>query len=332
MSVRNVFCALTIALCCLCSCVVAAQAEALETLTEEHGTEVLPLPVNEHSEVSRCPSGSSPVKGDNPKCSENGGGKDHVPPPRLVDKEPPSEPLIKTREEQPEEGSVSSGTKDGLTERETVEERVEEVEGRHVKTPGVDNEKSGSLTVAEECRGAAVETHSPSRTPAPGGKVQSQHEEEALGTEGQNVDVSPADGRGKGSQTAEERNEVNLEDPPQGELTENARRTEASSTNEVGSTVTEENNGNQQEGGNGVQSTTETSPAPAESDSTRDNVNTTSNEESTTTTTTTTTTLPPQPTNNKKGDADSSSSISSSVWVRVPLLIVVTLACILLVC
>ncbi|ORC92422.1 uncharacterized protein TM35_000031750 [Trypanosoma theileri] len=50
----------------------------------------------------------------------------------------------------------------------------------------------------------------------------------------------------------------------------------------------------------------------------------------TTTTTTTTTTLPPELTNNKKGDADSSSSsISSSVWVRVPLLIVVTLACIL---
>ncbi|ORC92412.1 uncharacterized protein TM35_000031650 [Trypanosoma theileri] len=49
----------------------------------------------------------------------------------------------------------------------------------------------------------------------------------------------------------------------------------------------------------------------------------------TTTTTTTTTTLPPETVNNKKGDADSSSSISSSVWVRVPLLIVVTLACIL---
>ncbi|ORC81499.1 uncharacterized protein TM35_001151060 [Trypanosoma theileri] len=52
-------------------------------------------------------------------------------------------------------------------------------------------------------------------------------------------------------------------------------------------------------------------------------------ESTTTTTTTTTTTLPPEPTNNKKGDADSSSSISSSVWVRVPLLIVFTLACIL---
>ncbi|ORC83476.1 uncharacterized protein TM35_000681080 [Trypanosoma theileri] len=63
-----------------------------------------------------------------------------------------------------------------------------------------------------------------------------------------------------------------------------------------------------------------------------DTTNTPSNDEestSTSTTTTTTTTLPPELANNKKGDADSSSSISSSVWVRVPLLIVVTLACIL---
>ncbi|ORC83779.1 uncharacterized protein TM35_000571070, partial [Trypanosoma theileri] len=60
-----------------------------------------------------------------------------------------------------------------------------------------------------------------------------------------------------------------------------------------------------------------------------ENTNIPISEKSTTTTTTTTTTLPPELTNNKKGDADSSSSISSSVWVRVPLLIVVTLACIL---
>ncbi|ORC84036.1 uncharacterized protein TM35_000511370 [Trypanosoma theileri] len=55
----------------------------------------------------------------------------------------------------------------------------------------------------------------------------------------------------------------------------------------------------------------------------------TNEESSSTTTTTTTTTLPPETANNKKGDADSSSSISSSVWMRVPLLIVVTLASIL---
>ncbi|ORC92416.1 uncharacterized protein TM35_000031690 [Trypanosoma theileri] len=66
-------------------------------------------------------------------------------------------------------------------------------------------------------------------------------------------------------------------------------------------------------------------------------LNTTSNEVSTSpTTNTTTNTIPPIPAisnntimPNLRGDADSSSSISSSVWVRVPLLIVVTLACIL---
>ncbi|ORC84222.1 uncharacterized protein TM35_000471170 [Trypanosoma theileri] len=73
---------------------------------------------------------------------------------------------------------------------------------------------------------------------------------------------------------------------------------------------------------------TPASPSPEGTANTA-NDTTTHNEESTTTTTTTTTTLPPELTNNKKSDADSSSSISSSVWVRVPLLIVFTLACIL---
>ncbi|KAH9589349.1 hypothetical protein LSM04_007237 [Trypanosoma melophagium] len=66
--------------------------------------------------------------------------------------------------------------------------------------------------------------------------------------------------------------------------------------------------------------------------------NTPSGKKSTPATTTATTTTLPSDTEydkkpNVKGDADSSSSISSmrSVWVRVPLLIVVTLACILLV-
>ncbi|ORC90040.1 uncharacterized protein TM35_000103080 [Trypanosoma theileri] len=73
------------------------------------------------------------------------------------------------------------------------------------------------------------------------------------------------------------------------------------------------------------------SSAESESTNNQNEEGVTGNTDTTTTTntTTTTTTLPPELTNNKKGDADSSSSISSSVWVRVPLLIVVTLACIL---
>ncbi|ORC83738.1 uncharacterized protein TM35_000581010, partial [Trypanosoma theileri] len=73
------------------------------------------------------------------------------------------------------------------------------------------------------------------------------------------------------------------------------------------------------EGGNSAETSTNNSASTnPETDSTS------TNEESTSTSTTTT--LPPETANNnKKGDADSSSSISSSVWVRVPLLIVAVL-------
>ncbi|ORC84276.1 uncharacterized protein TM35_000471710 [Trypanosoma theileri] len=311
MAIRHVLCVLTIALSCLCSCVVAADKhKALEA-------------------EDPCSSGSPTEDAGKSKCAESSGrGRidDHVRPDQSQQLVKPHSPVSNTNGDHREEGSVSSGTKDDLAAPGPEEEQVHEDTGSHVKKPSVDAEKSGSLTDGEERRG--VESLSPSRTPAPGGKVQTENKEDALGPEGQNVDASPANGRGKGSQTAEERKEEKLEDPPQGELTDNARRTEASPT-EVGTTRTEGNNGNQQAEGNGVQSTSETSPAPAEDESTRDTANTPSNDEESTSTTTTTTTLPPELTNNKKGDADSSSSISSSVWVRVPLLIVVTLACIL---
>ncbi|ORC83647.1 uncharacterized protein TM35_000621210, partial [Trypanosoma theileri] len=79
-------------------------------------------------------------------------------------------------------------------------------------------------------------------------------------------------------------------------------------------------------GSNAATTENGTSSAESESPSIQESAG---NTDTDTTTTTTTTTLPPELTNNKKGDADSSSSISSSVWVRVPLLIVVTLSCIL---
>ncbi|ORC84211.1 uncharacterized protein TM35_000471060 [Trypanosoma theileri] len=89
---------------------------------------------------------------------------------------------------------------------------------------------------------------------------------------------------------------------------------------------------------NGVNTVGASAEGTTTANTTSVTINTTSNEETTlpTTTTTTTNTIPTingisnntiMP--NVKGDADSSSSISSSVWVRVPLLIVVTLACIL---
>ncbi|ORC84371.1 uncharacterized protein TM35_000451090 [Trypanosoma theileri] len=92
------------------------------------------------------------------------------------------------------------------------------------------------------------------------------------------------------------------------------------------------------ESSNGVNTVGASAEGNTTANTTSVTLNTTSNEESTspTTNTTTTNTIPTIPgfSNNTimpnlRGDADSSSSISSSVWVRVPLLIVVTLACIL---
>ncbi|ORC83633.1 uncharacterized protein TM35_000621070 [Trypanosoma theileri] len=114
-------------------------------------------------------------------------------------------------------------------------------------------------------------------------------------------------------------------------------QTEGDGNNAAGGSADSQGNGAPQTSSSSNNTTTGT--AGAADNETTENGNTSAGSESTNTqegdgentenTTTTTTTLPPELTNNKKGDADSSSSISSSVWVRVPLLIVVTLACIL---
>ncbi|ORC82236.1 uncharacterized protein TM35_000951010 [Trypanosoma theileri] len=131
---------------------------------------------------------------------------------------------------------------------------------------------------------------------------------------------------GNGSQSSET-SEVSNADSPDHQSTHSGttEQTQSSDNNQTS------------QGQNGEADNSNAVKKPAKDNSTNDSDSTTNNEESTsttttttsTTTTTTTTTLPPELTNNKKGDADSSSSISSSVWVRVPLLIVVTMACIL---
>ncbi|ORC83594.1 uncharacterized protein TM35_000641260 [Trypanosoma theileri] len=103
---------------------------------------------------------------------------------------------------------------------------------------------------------------------------------------------------------------------------------EASETGPSPTTPSSSSSATASDGGSTTASN-ETDNTSSGSESTTNQEGVASNTDTTTTTTTTTTTLPPELTNNKKGDADSSSSISSSVWVRVPLLIVVTLACIL---
>ncbi|ORC84266.1 uncharacterized protein TM35_000471610 [Trypanosoma theileri] len=114
-----------------------------------------------------------------------------------------------------------------------------------------------------------------------------------------------------------------------GKRVDETESTEASPNTDGSVEVGTHKNVNRDAGDNGVQSNSPTSPAPTENHLTKDKIsNDGESTSTTTTTTTTTTTLLPELTNNNKANVDSS-SISSSVWVRVPLLIVVTLACIL---
>ncbi|ORC80673.1 uncharacterized protein TM35_001501030 [Trypanosoma theileri] len=111
--------------------------------------------------------------------------------------------------------------------------------------------------------------------------------------------------------------------------TPNNTSTEPKSTTDNVSTAENEST-------NGVDTAVASAEGNTTANTTSVTLNTNSHEESISTSPTTTNTIPTIPgiSNNNimpnvKGDADSSSSISSSVWVRVPLLIVVTLACIL---
>ncbi|ORC81203.1 uncharacterized protein TM35_001271090 [Trypanosoma theileri] len=127
----------------------------------------------------------------------------------------------------------------------------------------------------------------------------------------------------EGPQKNTEGEKKETQNEPQPNSSDGSNTTGADSQENSAATVQEQNTAEQES----QQQNNDTTENNNSNRTNSDTTNTPNKEELTTTTTTTT--LPPELTNNKKGDADSSSSISSSVWVRVPLLIVVTLACIL---
>ncbi|ORC82036.1 uncharacterized protein TM35_001001080 [Trypanosoma theileri] len=326
MSIRRVLCVLTIALYCVCSYVVAAEPSPTDLGPKGEGG-----PDNLHSAASSCPSGSSAVEDGGSHCADSGKGNSLGQSAGLKGPIQQNATVNTIKGDHPEAGSVGSDTKhESAEKRQETEEVHKEATLKGDREASVDPANPGS-SVAEVRGPVGVAAPSTSGGSGPASDVDSQRGREDLGSKAQQGDSSLVAEHEKGGHSDAKEEKDNLETQPQGENGESTGRNTTSSTNEESTTGTEENNENQQaEEGNGVQSTSPTSPAPTEGDATRDNVNTPNNdEESTTTTTTTTTTLPPELTNNKKGDADSSSSISSSVWVRVPLLIVVTLACIL---
>ncbi|ORC84089.1 uncharacterized protein TM35_000501430 [Trypanosoma theileri] len=121
MAIRHLFCVLTIALCCLCSCVVAAEeaeANALEAKSTELGPDGLPVPGIGKSKTSSCPS-TSPPGADTSQCLKSSGeedNNDHVNRDHSQELVQPHSPVIHTNGDHREEGTVSSGTKNELTE------------------------------------------------------------------------------------------------------------------------------------------------------------------------------------------------------------------------
>ncbi|ORC84434.1 uncharacterized protein TM35_000451720 [Trypanosoma theileri] len=291
---RTVLCVLTVALCCVCIVVVAAEeargphdggalqttASGNENPDEGREAERLKNTVNEGD--CEAPSGEGREK----KPCEG--------PPTPV----PS--LAKTQKgEEATKGRTDSHTSQPQTAS-APGVSVVSTEGQSTQQgrPGDASEQEENQQGNERSHQKPIsgpETVKPGTTQVPSSRDQETSAEHAQGS-----NTQPHEDRDTQPSSSSVNQSSNSE-------TENASETAAGANGNIATNAESESTSNE-EGVEGNTVTTTTS----------------------TTTTTTTTTLPPELTNNKKGDADSSSSsISSSVWVRVPLLIVVTLACIL---
>ncbi|ORC84376.1 uncharacterized protein TM35_000451140 [Trypanosoma theileri] len=200
----------------------------------------------------------------------------------------------------------------------------------HEKLTGDSENKrrTGTQVVEQILKGDGT----PSSTPVNNNSVSSLDSAEgriAKPTEEHPPPTSPVSDRQQSGEAPSVSTQANRENPTVSESAPNGGKHR--SPHENTSPLQEQEEGGATTRGSQVTTNTEESYGTGNKQSTTntENTNIPNSEKSTTTTTTTTTILPPELTNNKKGDADSSSSISSSVWVRVPLLIVVTLACIL---
>ncbi|ORC90026.1 uncharacterized protein TM35_000102940 [Trypanosoma theileri] len=304
MSLRHVLCVLTIALCCVCSCVVAAdEAEgqrdgraAQEIVAPQLAAAAVQEPGGDpHNQKEEERLKDATKKGE---CGTAGDEE------RQPCEGPPS-PVAPPAEHHPERKETSESRTD-LHTSQTQTASVPGVPDDSTKEHSRDQTKpleemeqdeTADKEVNQQQSVSKPQTVTPDKTQDTGDTVK-----ETL------------DGHAQSGNT-------HSQEAP---ITENS----SSSVNQSSNSETENDN----ETGAGMNGNI---AANAQSESTTNqegnvgNTDTTTTTTTTTSTTTTTTTLPPESTNNKKGDADSSSSISSSVWVRVPLLIVFTLACIL---
>ncbi|ORC83766.1 uncharacterized protein TM35_000581290 [Trypanosoma theileri] len=321
MAIRRALCVLTIALCCVCSVVVAAEEEAKVQLgdaalqTTAAGAGGKTVPVRDVLGDTRCETATD--GGDVETCK----AQSQVESPQAEGQqsllESPSHShardgeLTQTMTEK--ENQVNDSKQKSVMEDNSESLEKDKKHDTHEKgslpenhegelqQKEVPNETSNPSLIAVAATPTVTPTVSSSSEPpvGPGAPTSTTAKE--------NDDAAAAEGeRGESGNSAQGGRGVTQPSPPSSSDTGSSGVADATAT-ENNTPSTESESLNNQEGDN----------ATAVPDT------------NTTTTTTITTTLPPELTNNKKGDADSSSSISSSVWVRVPLLIVVTLACIL---
>ncbi|ORC83855.1 uncharacterized protein TM35_000551240 [Trypanosoma theileri] len=337
---RHVLCVLVLSFCCVCGCVLATgEVEGLKTGVAG-GDEVCPSKntgskcENKPKQPEDSPECLEPEK---EKCStEDGGSEENCrkasetpcpqpPEPAPTTKEPnrsggepgvvgPGAAIIPNSDSEAGENQEKLGGKvelDAAGQKplaqipatSTATPRPVNGEERDPVLQGTDDTGTG---VQRPIGGSDGSAHPPAASPIAAGAA----------VEGSNGS-SPS-----GGQTG-----ANVNNPA-GEGAVNAESTAAvqptSPSPESSDTETANGSGTANDGGSSTSPESEPSNNPSDEEST------------TTSTTTTTNIIPPVPgiNNNNimpnvKGDADSSSSISSSVWVRVLLLIVVTLACIL---
>ncbi|ORC83471.1 uncharacterized protein TM35_000681030 [Trypanosoma theileri] len=354
MSLSHFLCILTIALCCLCSSVVAVENEkSLEDKDKDPGPKGPPLlgvlpPVS-----STCPPNSVAEPSES-QCSNDSLG--------VGDRSQEEEDLLKNQLVEVEEETVSAGLGGGLKAGQAVHHSDPEksvpaivltnekadldvslpkvnIENHHhekeknkdsentLLVKGVaENERQNGNNRGNEAQPSTGQTNSDSLQ---GGRGINDNGSQV-------VSVNTGHDQGGGDNPKVEKKTEEKANAPVSEQAEETRKSEKdaqSDSSTVSSTVitdTQEHRSQQEQTPSSLesQSHNDTTENDNSTSTNSDTPNTPRNEESTTTTTTTTT-LSPKLTNNKKGDADSSSSISNSVWVRVPLLIVVTLACIL---
>ncbi|ORC82249.1 uncharacterized protein TM35_000951140 [Trypanosoma theileri] len=287
MALRRVLCILTIALCCVCSVVVAA-----EEADEQLGGVALQTTAsgNENPDEGREAERLKNTVNEGDCEAPSGEGREKKP------CEGPPTPVPSLAKTQKGEEATKGRTDTHTSQPQTTSApgvSVVSTEGQSTQQgrPGDASEQEENQQGNERSHQKPIsgpETVKPGTTQVPSSRDQETSAEHAQGS-----NTQPHEDRDTQPSSSSVNQSSNSE-------TENASADSSSPLKEV-------------------------TPSGSESTNNTDVIGNTD----TTTTTTTTTTLPPELTNNKKGDADSSSSISSSVWVRVPLLIVVTLACIL---